>query len=104
MAKSRDLLLQEQRMIRLVDFYNGRCAKSTAFKWINEGKLRVYRLGKMTFVDETFDEFVVRQAAQRPSKALQRQLVAKQRDRRPAEPDVADDSIPPTDQGGARKP
>ena len=104
MAKSRDLLPQEQRMIRLVDFYRGRCAKSTAFKWINEGKLRVYRLGKMTFVDETFDEFVVRQAAQRPSKALQRQLVAKQRDPRPTDPDVADDSTPPTDQGGARKP
>ena len=104
MAKSRDLLPQEASNDWLVDFYRGRCAKSTAFKWINEGKLRVYRLGKMTFVDETFDEFVVRQAAQRPSKALQRQLVAKQRDPRPTDPDVADNSTPPTNQGGARKP
>ena len=78
MAKSRDLLPQEQRMIRLVDFYRGRCAKSTAFKWINEGRLRAYRLGRMTFVDETFDEFVTRQAAQRLREALQRQSVAKQ--------------------------
>ena len=56
------------RMIRLVDFYRGRCAKSTAFKWINEGKLRAYRLGNMTFVDETFDEFVQRQASARAAK------------------------------------
>ena len=31
------------RMVRLVDFYRGHCGKTTAFKWIKEGKLRVYR-------------------------------------------------------------
>jgi len=102
MAKSRDLSLQGQRMIRLVDFYRGRCAKSTAFKWINEGKLRAYRLGKMTFVDETFDEFVARQAARRFSEALQRPSVAKQLDCRP--PDVTGNADISDDQEGARKP
>ena len=57
------------RMVRLVDFYRGHCGKTTAFKWIKEGKLRVYRLDRMTFVDETFDEFVARQAAERANGA-----------------------------------
>jgi hypothetical protein len=58
----------------------------------------------MTFVDETFDEFVVRQAAQRPSAALQRQSVATQQDRQSTGQGVADIPIPPADQGGVRKP
>jgi hypothetical protein len=53
-----------RRKLRLVDFYRGRCAKTTALKWIKEGKLRAYRLDGMTFVDETFDEFIERQAAE----------------------------------------
>src|ERR1044072_4939782 len=104
MAKSRDLPLQGRRMIRLVDFYRGRCAKSTAFKWINEGKLRAYRLGKMTFVDETFDEFVARQAAERLSEALQRQSAAKQRYCRPTRPSITGRADPSADQDGAPKP
>src|SRR5216683_6877376 len=52
------------RMIRMAVFYTNNCAKSTAFKWVNQGKLRAYKLGRMTFVDETFDEFVARQASQ----------------------------------------
>jgi hypothetical protein len=59
-----------RRMVRLGEFYKGNCAKSTAFKWINEGKLRAYRLGAMTFVDETFDEFVERMAAERAAAQL----------------------------------
>ena len=55
------------RKIRLVAFYRGRCAKTTALKWISQGRLRAYRLGRMTFVDETFDAFVERQAAERAS-------------------------------------
>ena len=54
----------ERRMIRLVNFYRGRCAKSTAHKWINQGRLKAYHVDGMTFVDETFDEFVLRQAAE----------------------------------------
>ena len=66
---SAEVLTPIRRKIRLVDFYRGRCAKSTAHKWINEGKLRAYKLGRMTFVDMTFDEFVERQAAEREQAA-----------------------------------
>jgi hypothetical protein len=58
-----------RHFIRLVDFYTGRCAKTTALKWIREGKLRAYRLDGMTFVDETFDQFVERQAERAETKA-----------------------------------
>jgi excisionase family DNA binding protein len=55
-----------RRMIRLGDFYaDGRVSKSTALKWLREGKLRAYRVGGTTFVDETLDEFIERQAAAR---------------------------------------
>jgi excisionase family DNA binding protein len=58
-------------MIRVSEFCKqGRIAKSTAFRWIADGKLRAYRVGqRMTFVDETFEQFVLRQAAERATEA-----------------------------------
>jgi hypothetical protein len=85
MSKSSELA-PRRKMVRLIDFYRdrenkkNRCAKSTAHKWINEGKLRAYRLGRMTFVDETFDEFVKRQAAEREQAAW---VMPRSRGRRP---------------------
>jgi hypothetical protein len=49
------------RMIRMVEFYRGRCAKSTAYQWAREGKLRLYKVGGATYTDTTFDEFIERQ-------------------------------------------
>lgn len=63
---------QVRRKIRLADFIRGNCAKSTAHKWINEGKLRAFKVGAMTFVDETFDEFVERQDAERRARLQER--------------------------------
>ena len=61
--------VERHRMIRFADFYRGRCAKSTAYKWVKEGKLKLYQLGNMFFTDETFDDFVERQAAERAASA-----------------------------------
>jgi hypothetical protein len=56
------------RYIRLVDFYTGRVAKATALKWIRDGRLKTYRIDGMTFVAETFDEFIAREAVERAPK------------------------------------
>jgi hypothetical protein len=60
-----------RRMNRLNEFNRDpetgkkRVADSTVHRWINEGRLEVYKLGRMSFVDQTFDEFVARQATKR---------------------------------------
>lgn len=54
---------QARRKIRFVNFYRGNCAKSTAYKWVSEGKVRLYKVGGMSFTDVTFDEFVEQESA-----------------------------------------
>lgn len=56
------------RYIRLVEFYRGRVAKATCLKWCRDGRLKTYRLDGMTFVTESFDEFVAREAVERAAK------------------------------------
>jgi hypothetical protein len=80
-----------RRKIRLVDFWRDNCAKSTAHKWINEGKLRAYKLGSMTFVDETFDEFVERQAAEHEAQQLQKRNPGGPPAHRSPDPTIDDD-------------
>jgi hypothetical protein len=53
----------QRQMIRLNAFYRGNVAKSTAYKWIAEGRLKVYHVGGMVFVDVTFAEFIERESA-----------------------------------------
>jgi hypothetical protein len=55
--------VQARRKIRFVEFYRGRCAKSTAYEWVKQGKLRLYKVGGMSFTDMTFDEFVEHESA-----------------------------------------
>ena len=57
-----------RQMIRLIHFIHTpgaatqNCSRSTAFKWIREGKLELFKVGRMSFVCETFDQFIERQA------------------------------------------
>jgi hypothetical protein len=51
-------------MIKFARFWQGNCSRATATAWRKAGKLRTYYVGRSVFVDETYDQFIVRQDAE----------------------------------------
>jgi len=67
---------RSKKFIRLFRFCDGNCSETTAHKWIQQGRLRSYKVGRMTFVDETFEEFVERMDAEQAATEAAEQATA----------------------------
>ena len=49
---------------RAFDVYNGHCAQSTFYKWVEEGRVRLLKAGGNSYCKETFPEIVRRLAGE----------------------------------------
>jgi hypothetical protein len=52
------------QMYRAVTVYGGNIAKSTFYKWVREGRVKLYRVGGASYVDEDFAAMVRRISAE----------------------------------------
>jgi hypothetical protein len=51
-------------MYRACDVYRGNVSKSHFYQWVREGRVRLYKVGRAVYVDETFPEIIRRLAAE----------------------------------------